>query len=107
MFVLAEPGADEDAGAGRERDVAEIVILVFDLGRPVRREHVFKASSAAIPSAMSAVSGESHRRAADADAEVVTVPPGEPAVGLKQRRGPGVAKAAGDRSELVAVGGHE
>src|SRR5258707_7373269 len=107
MLVVAEPGADEDSGSGRERGAAEIVILVFDLGGPVRREHVFEAGTDGVAVAMVAVGRESHRHAADAYAEVVAVFKGVTALGVKQRRAPGVAKPAGDRSELVAVGGHE
>src|SRR5437879_4489349 len=42
LLVVAESGADHSRRPGGERGVAEIVILVFSLRGPVRREHVFK-----------------------------------------------------------------
>src|SRR3979411_797826 len=107
MLVFAESRADEDSGAGGEGGVAEIVVLVFDFGGPVRREHVFQAGADGVAVTSVAIGGESHRRAADAYAEVVTIPPRITTLGVKQRRAPGVAEATGARSKLVAVGGHE
>src|SRR4051812_32470288 len=42
VLVVAEAGADRVDGGGRERRVAEVVILVLGLGRPVRGEQVFQ-----------------------------------------------------------------
>src|SRR6516165_11696507 len=45
VIVGAVAGAyDRRRAAGKGR-IAEIVILVFGLGRPVRREHVFEAAT--------------------------------------------------------------
>src|SRR5438034_7510884 len=107
MLVVAKPDADDWGGAGRECGVAEVVVLVFGLGGPVRREHVFEACAHGVAVAMIAVGRESRRHAADADVEVVAILPAITALGVKQRRAPGVAEATGDRSKLVAVGGHE
>ena len=41
------------------------------------------------------------------DAEIVAVAPGVTALGVEQRRTPGVAEPAGHRAELVGIGGHE
>src|ERR1700677_2024653 len=43
VLVVAEPGADDLRGTAGEGSAAEIVILVFHFGGPVRREHVFEA----------------------------------------------------------------
>ena len=107
MLVVTESDADDRGGAGRESGVAEVVVLVFGLGGPVRREHVFEACAHGIAIAMIAVGREGHRHAADAYVKVVPILPGKTALGVKQRRTPGIAEAAGDRSKLIAVGGHE
>src|SRR6478672_3313416 len=107
MLVVTESDADKGGGAGRERRVAEIIVLVFDLGRPVRGEHVFETSAHGVAVAMIAVGRERRRHAADAYVEVVAILPAITALGIKQRRTPGVAEASSDRSKLVAVGGHE
>src|SRR6266576_6517378 len=107
MLVVTESDADDRGGAGRECGVAEIVVLVFGLGRPVWREHVLEASAHGVAVAMIAVGRERLRHAADAYIEVVAILPSITALGVEQRRAPGVAEAAGDRSKLIAVGGHE
>src|SRR6266576_5604630 len=46
MLVVAEAGSNEDGrAAGEEGGAAEVVILIFNLGGPARREHVFEASA--------------------------------------------------------------
>src|SRR5688572_9676576 len=45
VLVVAKPGADHVGRAGRDGGLAEVVILVFGLGGPVRREHVFQAGA--------------------------------------------------------------
>src|SRR5260370_18826894 len=107
MLVVTESDADDGGGAGRECRVAEVVVLVFDLGGPVRREHVFEACAHGVAVAMIAVGRESLRQAGDAYAEVVAILPPITALGVEQSRAPGIAEAAGDRSKLVAVGGDE
>src|SRR3979411_212805 len=42
VFVVPEALASDVGGASVEGGLAEIVILVFGLGRPVGREHVFE-----------------------------------------------------------------
>src|ERR1700730_15807204 len=107
MLVVAEPGADNDGGAGRERGAAEVVILVFSLGGPARGEHVFEAGANGVAVTVIAIGGEGHRHAARGYVEVVTVLPGITALGVKQRRAPGIAEPAGDRSKLIVLGGDQ
>src|SRR6266436_1516788 len=46
MLVVAEAGSNEDRrAAGHEGGAAEVVILVFNLGGPAGREHVFEAGA--------------------------------------------------------------
>src|SRR6195256_2925180 len=108
MLVVAEAGSKEDGGAGGNKGgAAEVVILVFNLGGPARGEHVFEAGANGVAVTMIAIGGESHRHAARGYVEVVTVLPGITALGVKQRRTPGVAEPAGDRSKLIVVRGDQ
>src|SRR5260370_267763 len=107
MLVVVEPDTDDVSGAGPERGAAEIVILVFNLGRPVLREHVFEAGADGVAVAMITVRRESLRHAAAGYAEIVPIVPGITALGVEQCRAPGIAKPTGDRSKLVAIGGDE
>src|SRR5512138_3198951 len=75
VFVVAEAAAGDIGRAGREGRVAEIVILVLGLGRPVRGKHVFEAAADGVAVAMAAVGGESRRHAGHRDAEIVAVTP--------------------------------
>ena len=64
VLVVAEAGADDRrAGPRGKGGVAEVVILVFGLGGPVRREHVFEAGADGIAVLVVAVGGEGRRRA--------------------------------------------
>ena len=56
---------------------------------------------------MAAVGGEGRRYAGHRHPEIVAVAPGVTALGVEQRRTPGVAEPAGYRAELVGIGGHE
>src|SRR6267142_4390770 len=108
MLVVAEAGSNEDKrAAGHEGGAAEVVILVFNLGGPAGREHVFEACADGVAVTMVAVGGESRRHAVGGHADVVAVLPGITALGVKQRRAPSVADPAGDRSKLVVVGGDQ
>src|SRR5712691_1646722 len=108
MLVIAEAGSNEDGrAAGQEGGAAEVVILVFNLGGPAGREHVFEASADGVAVTMVAVGGESRRHASGGHADVVAVLPGITALGVKQRRTPGVADPAGDRSKLVVARGDQ
>src|SRR5882757_5347870 len=92
MLVVAEAGSNEDGrAAGYEGGAAEVVILVFNLGGPARREHVFEAGADSVAVTMVAVGGENQRRASSGGhVDVVAVLPGITALGVKQRRTPGV-----------------
>src|SRR6266702_7772704 len=100
MLVLPATDADHVGRTGGDGRAAEVVILVFGLGRPVRREHVFEAGADGVAVLAVAGGGEGLRHAGDVDAEA-TVAPGVTTLGVEQRRAPGVADAAGHRPELV------
>src|SRR5713101_1615949 len=108
VLVIAEAGSNEDGrAASHEGGAAEVVILVFNLRGPARREHVFEAGADGVAVTMVAVGGESRRHAIGGHADVVAVLPGITALGVKQRRAPGVAEPAGDRSKLIVLGGYQ
>src|ERR1700753_2151381 len=97
VLVVADAVADNFSRAAGEGGAAEIVILVLELGRPVRSEHVFQAGADSVAVIVVAGGGEGHARAAKADADIV-VAPGVTALGVEQRRTPSVAEAAGHRA---------
>src|SRR5580704_229068 len=103
VLVVAEARAGNRGRAG-EGGVAEIVVLVLGLGRPVRREHVFEAGADGPAVLVGAVGGEGDRSTGDANPDIGIVAPGVTALGVEQSGAPGVAGAAGDRAELVAIG---
>src|SRR4051812_41483250 len=107
MLVVPEAGADDRSRSGRKAGAAEIVILVFGLGGPVRGEHVFQTGADRIAVLAVAVGSKGRRGAADGDADIAGVAPGVTALAVQQRRTPGIAEPAGDRAELVVAGGHE
>src|SRR5439155_11192397 len=100
-LVVAEAGAERVGGASRNRGVAEIVILVLGLGRPVRGEQIFEARADGVAVLAVARGGEGGRYTADGHADIVAVTPGVTTLGVEQRRAPGVAEAAGHRADLV------
>src|SRR5215217_5424711 len=107
VLVVAETPAGDIGRPCREGGVAEIVILVLGLGRPVRGEHVFETAANRIAVLVAAIGGEGRWHAGHRHPEIVAVAPGVTALGVEQRRTPGVAEPAGDRAELVGVRGHE
>src|ERR1700676_5462079 len=107
MLVVPEVGADDRRRSAGERGAAEVVILVFGLGGPVRREHVFKTGADGVAVLASASGGKRGRYAGDGDADIVVVAPGVAALGVEQRRTPGVAEPAGGRAKLVVIGGYQ
>src|SRR5882757_10669569 len=107
VFVVPEAPAGDIRRGGDEGGIAEIVILLFGLGRPVGRKHVFEASADRVAVLVIAIGGEGLGRAGNRHADVVAVTPGVTALGVKQRRTPGVADPTGHRAELVVVGGHQ
>src|SRR5258706_12251927 len=106
MLVVPEARTDNRSRPGGEGGVAEIVILVFGLGRPVRREHVFEAGADGVAVLVGAIGGKRRGHAGDGDADIGIVAPGIAALGVEQCRTPGVADPAGHRAELVVLGGH-
>src|ERR1700742_737478 len=98
MIVVTIARADNWGGTTGKSGAAEIVILVFNLGGPVRREHVFKAAADGVAVVAVSGGGKGNRNAAGGDIEVIIVAPGKTALGVKQRRPPCVAEPAGDRA---------
>src|SRR5271165_4917260 len=70
MIVVAVAGANDRRRTAGETSAAEIVVLVFRFGRPVRREHVFKAGTDGPAVLVVAVGREGDRRAGDAHPDV-------------------------------------
>src|SRR5260221_8959588 len=72
MLVLAAADADHVGRTGGDGRAAEVVILVFGLGRPARREHVFEAGAdgIAILAVTSGGDGLRHARYVNAKAAV-------------------------------------
>src|ERR1700738_1944594 len=101
MFVIPEPGTQNRGRSAGEGGAAEIVILVFGLGRPARREHVFETGTDRVAIIVASVGGKGRRHPGDGYTEIVVVAPGVTALGIQQRRTPGVNAAAGDRAQLV------
>src|SRR3569833_2539001 len=81
VFVVAEAAAGDVGGPAREGGVAEIVILVLGLGRPVRGEHVFEAAADGVAVPVVAIGGEGRRHAGHRHTHSVAVAPGVTALG--------------------------
>ena len=98
MLVIAEAdGGNNTSGAGEESvPSAEVIVLVFDLARPVLGEHVFETTADGVAVATTAVVGEG---AAAETVREAGVSPGITAFDVQQRRTPGVAEPTGDRTE--------
>src|SRR5215831_11721210 len=84
VIVVAKARADDLGRAAGEGGVAEIIVLVFGLRRPVRGEHVFKAGTDGPAILMVGVGGEGDRGTCDGDADVRVVAPGVAALGVEQ-----------------------
>src|SRR5262249_50781562 len=65
MVVGGEAAGRHERGGCGEPGIAEIVVLVLGLGRPVRREHVFDAGADGVAVAVVAIDDEADRRAAE------------------------------------------
>src|SRR5690349_12678057 len=102
-MVVGGEAAGRNQRSGRaEIGVAEIIILIFGLGRPVRREHVFDADADGVTVAVVACRGERDRRAVERY-PLVVVGIGVTALHIEQARTPGVADTAGNRAEPALV----
>ena len=83
----------------QEVDVAEVVVLILDLARPARGEQVFETATDGV-----AVRLAVHRDHSGAlYSRGVVVSKSVTALGVQQRRTPGVADAAGHRAEALLV----
>src|SRR5271168_5106185 len=70
VLGVGEPGADNVDGTGQEGRAAEIVVLVFELGGPAWREHIFEAGADSVAILAVAVGGEGRRCAGSNDADI-------------------------------------
>src|SRR5260370_16694760 len=91
MLVVPEVGADDRGRSTGERRCAEIVVLVFGLGGPVRGEHVFETGADSVAVLVGAIGGKRSRYAAAGDADIVVVAPAIAALGVEQRPPPTLA----------------
>ena len=104
MLVVADAAERNEGRRADEAGVAEVVVLVFDLGRPVLREHVFEAGADGVAIVMAAVERVGLRHAAERH-RLVVVGVGIAALHVEQSRTPSVADAAGDRTKATLVVG--
>src|SRR5260370_2880917 len=104
--MLVVTGAAESREDGRRHEVglAEVIVLILNLGRPVLREHVFQAGAEGVAIVMAAVERERLRYAAERQ-RLIIVGVGIAALDVEQSRTPGVADAAGHRAEATLVVG--
>src|SRR6201987_5225047 len=92
VVIGAEAAGRTQARGRGEGRVAEIVILVLGLGRPVRGEHVFDAEAGGPAIAVVAIGREGDRRASNRRRHALAVVGiGVAALHIEQTRTPGVA----------------
>src|SRR5215471_20697992 len=102
VLVIAEAAERRQRHRRHEPCVAEVVVLVLDLARPVLREHVFEAGANGVAVAMAAVEREGLRNARE-NQVLVVVSKGVTTLHVEQSRTPGVADAAGHRADAAAI----
>src|SRR6266851_8639866 len=107
VLVVLEPGTDDRGRSGGKGGAAEVVILVFGLGGPAGRKHVFETGADGVTVLASSSGGKGGRYAGDGDAEIVIVAERETALAVQQRRTPRVADPARDRAKFVILRGHQ
>src|SRR5450631_3103865 len=107
VLVVPEPAADDRGGSRGKGGAAEVVILVFGLGGPAGRKHVFETGADGVAVLASSIGGKGSRNAGRGDADIVIVAERKAALAVEQRRTPGVADPAGDRAEVVIPRGHQ
>src|ERR1700722_11855886 len=104
MVVGAEAAERSESDRSGERAGTEIIVLIFDLGRPVLGEHVFEAGADGVTILMTAAEREGGRNASDRHGLVV-VGVRITALHVEQGRTPSVADAAGHRTQSALVVG--
>src|SRR5436305_6957124 len=107
MLVIAKTSSHDGSGSTGEIGAAEIIVLVLSLGRPVRREHVFETATDGVAVIVVSIGCKPRWRSGNRHTDIRVVAPCVAALGVEQRRTPGVPEPAGDRAELVVMGGHE
>src|ERR1039457_2488397 len=104
MLVVAGAAETRQDGWRHKIGLAEVIILILDLGRPVLGEHVFQASADSVAIMMAAVERERLRHGEERQ-RLVVVGGGIAALDVEQSRTPGVADPAGHRAEGTLVVG--
>src|SRR3954471_1706092 len=102
VLVVVERTERREGSRRHERAVAEIVVLILELGRPARGEHVFQTAADGVAVLVVMIEGERHRRTREGQ-PVVGVGPGITALDVQQRRTPGVADPGGRRTDRALV----
>src|SRR3954471_10899313 len=75
VFVVVERTERGERSRRHEGAVAEVVVLIFELSRPARGEHVFQTAADGIAVLVVVIEGEGHRRAGEGQ-RVAGVGPG-------------------------------
>jgi hypothetical protein len=102
MLVIAEAAERHQPGRADEAAVAEIIVHVLGLGRPVWGEHVFRAGADGVAMAVGVIEHERGRHAGNGQGFAV-VGMGVAALDVEQARAPGIADPAGDRGQRALV----
>src|SRR5262245_55274766 len=102
VLVIAEAAERRQRRRRHEARVAEVVVLVLDLARPVLDEHVFETGTDGVAVAMAAVEREELRDAAE-DERLVVVSKSVTTLHVEQSWTPGVADSAGHRADAAAI----
>src|SRR5579871_1155442 len=105
MVVGAEAAEWNQRGRRGEARIAEVVVLIFELARPVLGEHVFEAGADGPTVVAVAGEAERDRRARTRHHRLVVVGEGITALYIEQAGTPSVADAAGDRTKTTLVVG--
>src|SRR5579872_1087389 len=107
MVVGAEAAERSQRSWRREAGIAEVVVLVLDLARPVLGEHVFETSADGPTVAVIARQTERQRRACAVHQRIIVVGEGITALHVEQARTPGVTDAARDGADATLVVGED
>src|SRR5260370_11267460 len=104
VLVIVEAAERHQYSGRHEAGVAEIIVLILALGRPVLGDHVFHAGADGVAVAMVGIEREGERRACKRQG-VAVIGIGVAAFDVDQTRAPGVADTGGDRSQRALVAG--
>src|SRR4051812_8629700 len=101
VVVVADNGRCRGNGHVR---ATEIIVLIFNLSRPIRREQVLKATAHRVADIVTA-RGECQWQAGEriGHEHVVVLTECDAPLGVQQRRTPSVAETAGHRAEIAGA----